>query len=131
MLVGIPLIILTFLSIPMMALLFWANSQDIGKQVTTAMLIVLGFTILLVEYFWIKRQIKMIEEREQMSFWEYLKVSTSKEHRDAKEQKRKENKEEAASFFDEISDMNKKRRELDREEKEKLRRALLGELDSE
>ena len=131
MLLGIPLIILTFLSIPLMALLLWAQSQNIGSEITTALLVVLGLSTLIVEYYWIRRQIRMIEEREQMSIWAYLKRSTSKEYRENVAQEKKENKKQAESFFDEITDMNRKRRELDREEKEKLRRALLGELDSE
>lgn len=131
MLIGIPLIVLTFLSIPMMALLFWAPSAGLDTEVTLALGAILGVLILLGEYYWIKRQINIIEEREQMTIWQYLKRQTSSEYRAAKREERIANKEEAADYFDEISEMNRKRRELDREEKEKLRRALLGDLDSQ
>ena len=47
----------------------------------------------------------------------------------AKKEEKIENRDQAISFFDEISDMNKKRRELDEEEKNKLKKALLGDLD--
>jgi len=131
MLIGIPLIVLTFLSIPMMALLFWAPSVGLDTEVTLALSAILGVLILLGEYYWIKRQINIIEEREQMTIWQYLKRQTSSEYREKKREERIANKEQAADYFDEISEMNRKRRELDREEKEKLRRALLGDLDSQ
>lgn len=131
MLLGIPLIIVTFLSIPMLALMFWAPSAGKDTEVTQALLIVLGALTILAEYFWIKRQVNAIEEREQMSIWQFIRRELSKETRDQRRKDREESTEQSASYFDEISEMNRKRRELDREEKEKLRRALLGELDSE
>ena len=131
MLIGIPLIILTFLSIPMMALLFWAPSAGVSREVTVALIGVFGGLTLLAEYFWIKKQVNGIEDRENMNIWQYLRREMSKDVREQRAMDRLENKEQSTNYFDEISEMNRKRRELDREEKEKLRRALLGELDTE
>jgi len=131
MLMGIPIMIITILSIPTMGVIFWANSQDLGKEVILAVLAITGVVIIIVEYVWIKKQINSIEEREQMSIWSYYRLQLSPEVRKSKMEARKKNKDEAASYFDEIQIMNQKRRELDREEKEKLRRALLGELGTE
>ena len=76
-----------------------------------------------------KRQIKLIEERENMSIIDVIKRNFDGDYRKAKKEEKIENRDQAISFFDEISDMNKKRRELDEEEKNKLKKALLYDLD--
>ncbi|MEL0163981.1 hypothetical protein EB155_02610 [archaeon] len=129
MLLGIPVMILTFISIPTMAILFWANTQGYGRDAVTAILTISLIIILIVEYFWVKRQVKLIEERENMSIIDVIKRNFDSEYRKSKKEEKIENRDQAISFFDEISDMNKKRRELDQEEKEKLKKALLGDLD--
>lgn len=131
MVLGIPLMIITILSIPTIGVIFWANSQNLGREVILALLAIIGTIIFVVEYFWIKKQVNEIERREQMSIWAYYKLQFSSEVRKAKADARKRNKDESVSYFDEIHVMNKKRRELDRVEKEKLRRALLGEIGTE
>lgn len=128
MVLGIPIMIFTILSIPTIGVIFWANSQNLGREVILAMLGVIGTIIFIVEYVWIKKQVVALQEREQMSIWTYYKLQFSSEVRQAKADARLRNKTEAVSYFDEIQEMNKKRRELDRIEKEKLRRALLGEI---
>ncbi|MEK9715392.1 MAG: hypothetical protein VW394_01385, partial [Candidatus Heimdallarchaeota archaeon] len=95
----------------------------------TAILTISLIIILIVEYFWVKRQVKLIEERENMSIIDVIKRNFDSEYRKSKKEEKIENRDQAISFFDEISDMNKKRRELDQEEKEKLKKALLGDLD--
>ena len=129
MLLGIPVMILTFISVPTMAILFWANTRGIGRDVVSGILIVSLIIILIVEYFWVKRQIKIIEEKENMGIIDIIKRNFDSEYRKTKKTEKLENRDQAISFFDEISDMNKKRRELDQEEKEKLKKALLGDLD--
>ena len=64
-----------------------------------------------------------------MSIIDVIKRNFDSEYRKSKKEEKIENRDQAISFFDEISDMNKKRRELDQEEKEKLKKALLGDLD--
>lgn len=131
MLLGIPILILTFLSIPMMALLFWAPSAGLDQEVTIGLGVVMLVLVILAEYFWIQRAIRQLEEREGMSVWEYLKKTASAEERAARKERKIKNKEQSEDYFDEITEMNRKKRELDREEKEKLRRALLGDVESE
>ena len=64
-----------------------------------------------------------------MSIIDVIKRNFDGDYRKAKKEEKIENRDQAISFFDEISDMNKKRRELDEEEKNKLKKALLGDLD--
>ena len=42
--------ILTFISIPTMAILFWANTQGYGRDAVTAILTISLIVILIVEY---------------------------------------------------------------------------------
>lgn len=127
----VPLVILTFLSIPAMALIFWANSAGFGQEMTYSILAVSIGVTLIIEYFYIKRQIRIIEEREQMSFWKWIRREMDSETQQERSEKKVKTKDEAREFFDEISIMNKKKRDLDREQKEKLRKALLGEVNQE
>ncbi|MHA2501560.1 MAG: hypothetical protein ACXAE3_01625 [Candidatus Kariarchaeaceae archaeon] len=131
MILGIPLIVFTLLSIPTIALVFWAPSQGLAREVTIAVGAVMIVVTLIAEYYWIKRQINDIEEREGMSFWAYLRKEASSETRDKRRQDKIENKSKNQDYFSDITEMNRQRRELDRAEKEKLRRALLGEIDNE
>ncbi len=129
LLLVIPIIVLTFLSVPLMAIAFWARSTDINAQFGLFFLGTFIGISLIVEYYYIKRMIKQLEEKEQMSFWQIIKRELNPDVRKERVKQKIETKEEAKSFFDEITEMNKERRELDREQKEKLRRALLGEFD--
>lgn len=123
---AIPLIVITFLSIPMMGIMFWAKEKPYAQQISlTFMALWIGAT-LIIEYYFIKSRIKRIEELEQMPIWDVIKRDFSKEYRETKKKNMELNKVEAVTFFDEITDLNRQKRELDREEKEKLRRALLG-----
>ena len=128
---AIPLLVLTFLAVPLMLVGFYARTTGYTKEFGIIFLVsLIGFS-LIFEYYYLRRVIRQIEEREQMSIWNVFRREINPETRRQREKNRIETKEEAVSFFDEIGVMNKERRELDQEQKEKVRRALLGEIDNE
>ncbi|MHA2501556.1 MAG: hypothetical protein ACXAE3_01605 [Candidatus Kariarchaeaceae archaeon] len=130
MLLAIPLMVVTILAIPSMGVIFWATSNELDREVVVALIAIIVTIIIIVEYFWIKRQVKAIEEREQMTIWEWLRLEVSAEVRQTRKTAKIANKEQAVTFFDEITGINRERRELDRIQKEKLRKALLGDIDT-
>ncbi len=128
---AIPLLVLTFLAVPLMLVGFYARTSGYNREFGIIFLVsLIGFS-LIFEYYYIRRIIRQIEEREQMSIWNVFRREINPEIRRLRAKNKIETKEEAVSFFDEISVMNKERRELDQEQKEKVRRALLGEIDNE
>lgn len=128
---AIPLLVLTFLAVPLMLVGFYARTTGYTQEFGIIFIVsLIGFT-LIFEYYYLRRMVRQIEEREQMSIWKVFRRELDPETRRKRAQNRIETKEEAVSFFDEIGVMNRQRRELDQEQKEKIRRALLGELDSE
>ena len=128
--VVIPLMVLTFLSVPAMMLMFWARATGQNREVTFAIVgVAIGMSII-VEYFYIKRLIRQVEEKEQMGIFSIIKRELKRDTHEERRVKKEETKDEAQDFFSEITEMNKQRRELDIEEKEKLRKALLGEMES-
>lgn len=129
LLVVIPLMVLTFLSVPAMMLMFWARATGQNREVTFAIVgLAIGMSII-VEYFYIKRLIRQVEEKEQLPIMQILRRELKRETHEDRRVKKEQTKDEAQDFFGEITVMNKKRRELDIEEKEKLRKALLGEIE--
>ncbi|MHA2089645.1 MAG: hypothetical protein ACW98K_02200 [Candidatus Kariarchaeaceae archaeon] len=126
LLVGIPLMVLTLLSIPMMMVIFWASATD-NNEVSFALLSILIGVSIIIEYAYLKRIIKQIEEKEELPILQILKRELRRDTHRVRKEKREVNKQEVTSFYDEITEMNIKASELDRQQKEKIRKALLGD----
>ncbi len=125
----IPLTVLTFLTVPMILVLFWASAT--GKnEVSWALLGILVGISLIIEYFYIKRMIKQIEEKEQMPILDILRRELKRDTHKKRQKEKEQVKEEASSFYDELGELNRESRDRNREQKEKLSRALLGDSSS-
>ncbi len=123
----IPIMTLTFLTIPFVAIAFWMNTTDVTDEIVKLYMAVVIIFIIIVEYYYIKRVIGQIEEKEQMSIWDVMKREMSSEHRENRKLTRDKRANESTTYFDEISKMNDEKRKIDLEKKEKLKRALLNE----
>ncbi|MCE7737213.1 MAG: hypothetical protein GPJ54_20160 [Candidatus Heimdallarchaeota archaeon] len=123
----IPLMVLTFVLIPFLTVAFWLNTTDMSKQIVQLFLFVTIGIVIIVEYYYIKRIIKQIEEKEQMSIWQVFKRELDPEVRKQRKLKLTERSEESQSYLDAIEKMNEEKRKIDMDKKERLKRALLNE----
>ncbi|MCY3414985.1 MAG: hypothetical protein INQ03_25265 [Candidatus Heimdallarchaeota archaeon] len=125
--VVIPMMVLTFLTVPFFAVGFWLNSTDYSKEIVQLFIVIVIFATIIVEYYYGKKVISNIEEREQMPILQIIKRELDPEYRKQMKELRKERAEESGTYFDEITRMNERKRKLDLEKKEKLKKALLNE----
>lgn len=125
----IPIMVVTFLAIPLVAIGFWMNTTEMTQEIVqffTGLVIVIT---IIVEYYYIKQVVKKIEEKEQMGIIDILKRELNPEYRKQRKVKQASRAEESDNYFSEISKMNDKKRMLELEKKEKLKRALLNEFE--
>ncbi|MCE7735974.1 MAG: hypothetical protein GPJ54_13920 [Candidatus Heimdallarchaeota archaeon] len=125
----IPLMVLTFVLIPFMTVAFWLNTTESSKQIVQLFVFITIGIILIVEYYYIKRIVKQIEEKEQMTIWQVFKRELDPDVRNSRKKKLVERSEESQSYLDAIEKMNEEKRKMDMDKKERLKRALLNESD--
>ncbi len=127
---AIPLIVIIFLSVPVLAFgLFLGTTQYIEEfaQIIIASFFVFTF---IIQYFYIRRIIDQIEEKEKMPFLAVLKREFfDKEYRRQIQEKKKKRVEETRGYFDQITVLNKEKKEQEKMERERLRKVLMGEYD--
>lgn len=123
----IPLTVLTFVLIPFLTVAFWLNTTDSSKQIVQLFVFITIGIVIIVEYYYIKRIVKQIEEKEQMSIWQVFKRELDPEIRKSRKQKLIDRSDESQSYLDAIEKMNAEKRKIDMDKKERLKRALLNE----
>lgn len=123
----IPLTVLTFVLIPFLTVAFWLNTTDSSKQIVQLFVFITIGIVIIVEYYYIKRIVKQIEEKEQMSIWQVFKRELDPEIRKSRKQKLRDRSDESQSYLDAIEKMNAEKRKIDMDKKERLKRALLNE----
>lgn len=123
----IPLMVLTFVLIPFLTVAFWLNTNESSKQIVQLFVFITIGIIIIVEYYYIKRIVKQIEEKEQMSIWQVFKRELDPEVKKARKQKLNERAEDSQTYLDAIEKMNAEKRKIDMDKKERLKRALLNE----
>ncbi len=127
---AIPLIVAIFLSVPLLAFGLFIGTTDYAEEFTTGLVILFFVFTILIQYFYIRRIIRDLEEREKMPIWQIIKRELfDKEYRRQIREMKKRRVEETRDYFDTITVLNKEKREKDKLERERLRKVLMGEYD--
>lgn len=121
---GIPFIVLVFLSIPLIAFSMYFSTSQYLETFYSGMVIAFFVFTIIIQYFYIKKTIRIVEEREQMPILQVVKREFNSDYRKNRLNKRKQTVKENVDFFDKITEHNKEKRQKEREERERLRKAL-------
>lgn len=126
LLIGIPLLVFIGVSVVLMALAFPLQSNPDAFQ-TFAQILLWAYIgiVFILEYIYISRLVAKIEEREHMSIWRVFIRSFDSEYRASIKERKESNYKNNRTFFDQITDLNTKKRDEERLAKERLRTVLL------
>jgi len=126
LLIGIPLLVFIGVSVVLMALAFPLQSNPDAFQ-TFAQILLWAYIgiVFILEYIYISRLVAKIEEREHMSIWRVFIRSFDSEYRASIKERKESNYQNNRTFFDQITDLNSKKRDEERLAKERLRTVLL------
>lgn len=121
---AIPLIVGIFLSIPI--LMFTLALADTQWNNAFANFLFISFFVgtFITQYFYIKRKVGEIEEREALPIWQVIRREFDRDYRRQQKIQRQQTVTENKDFFSQITDLNKEKRQKEKEDREKLRRVL-------
>ncbi len=126
LLLALPMLVMIGLSVVLLAFALPLQNNPEVFDAFGQIIVVLFFGItFILEYIYISRLIAKIEEKEQMSIWAVIKRSFDADYRKSVKAKKQATLEENRSFFDQITDLNAKKREEEKAAKERLRTVLL------
>ncbi|RMG28099.1 MAG: hypothetical protein D6732_19495 [Methanobacteriota archaeon] len=129
---AVPLIVAIFLSIPILAFGLFIGTTAYAEAFTTTILVLFIVFTFLIQYFYVKRIIRDLEEKEQMPILQIIKRDLfDKEYREQMRQRKKKRVEETRDYFDTITILNKEKKEKEKLERDRLRKVLMGEYDKQ
>ncbi len=129
---AVPLIVAIFLSIPLLAFGLFIGTTEYAEAFTTTILVLFIVFTFLIQYFYVKKIITDIEEKEQMPILQIIKRDLfDKEYREKVRQRKMKRVEETRDYFDTITVLNKEKKEKEKLERDRLRKVLMGEYDKQ
>lgn len=129
---AVPLIVLIFLSVPMLAFGLFVTTTEYAEAFSTALLVLFIVFTFLAQYFYVKKIIQELEEKEKMPILQIIRRELfDKEYKENIRQRKKKRVEETRDYFDTITVLNKEKKEKEKMERDRLRKVLMGEYDKQ
>jgi hypothetical protein len=122
--IAIPILVAIFLTVPLIIFALALADTQYNEPFLYMIIVSMIVLTLLTQYFYIKRKVKELEEKENMTIMAIFRREMNSDYRKEQKRTKKETVEHSRGFFDEIAALNSEKRAKEKEDREKLRKVL-------